>query len=156
MGTTWDPSGTDRTQVGPMLAPSTLLYGITRADLRWIALVSHQYDTISRFHFKFITNAYSIMCTYEMFRVFMCVTPSWNTSVGSKSTFISSKHTLFDWSLKCHIGPIFFDVTRMLGSVVFIAMRLSHKSLCRILLMIKAVHFYRRYFLGLCVISLHK
>ena len=29
MGPTWDPSGADRTQVGPMLAPLTLLSGIT-------------------------------------------------------------------------------------------------------------------------------
>ena len=28
MGPTWDPPGADRTQVGPMLAPSTLLSGI--------------------------------------------------------------------------------------------------------------------------------
>ena len=28
MGPTWGPSGTDRTQVGPMLAPGTLLSGV--------------------------------------------------------------------------------------------------------------------------------
>ena len=31
MGPTWGPSGTDRTQVGPMLAPWTLLSGLSRS-----------------------------------------------------------------------------------------------------------------------------
>ena len=37
MGPTWGPSGADRTQVGPMLAPWTLLSGFIRCSntLRW-------------------------------------------------------------------------------------------------------------------------
>ena len=37
MGPTWDPSGADRTQVGPMLAPWTLLSGIfcVSAEMRF-------------------------------------------------------------------------------------------------------------------------
>ena len=38
MGPTWGPSGADRTQVGPMLAPWTLLSGI----LRWSSAIFHQ------------------------------------------------------------------------------------------------------------------
>ena len=43
MGLTWGPSGADRTQVGPMLAPWTLLSG--RTD------VSHEYSTLSYRYF---------------------------------------------------------------------------------------------------------
>ena len=35
MGPTWGPSGADRTQVGPMLAPWTLLSGLFNHRLRW-------------------------------------------------------------------------------------------------------------------------
>ena len=34
MGPTWDPSGAERTQVGPMLAPWTLLSGVSFAILK--------------------------------------------------------------------------------------------------------------------------
>ena len=45
MGHKWGPSGADRTQVGPMLAPWTLLSGIFRAQhgkvpLRWLMRIS--------------------------------------------------------------------------------------------------------------------
>ena len=35
MGPTWGPSGADRTQVGPMLAPWTLLSGLWPSDTEW-------------------------------------------------------------------------------------------------------------------------
>ena len=41
MGPTWGPSGTDRNQVGPMLAPWTLLSGnepATKLSLSWVSL----------------------------------------------------------------------------------------------------------------------
>ena len=34
MGPAWGPSGADRTQVGPMLAPWTLISGIQRVDIK--------------------------------------------------------------------------------------------------------------------------
>ena len=49
MGPTWGPSGADRTQVGPMLAPWTLLSGELQCTLRYIIFPSH--DTISNNHF---------------------------------------------------------------------------------------------------------
>ena len=33
MGPTWDPPGADRTQVGPMLAPWTMLFGVFQTGL---------------------------------------------------------------------------------------------------------------------------
>ena len=35
IGTAWGPSSADRTQVGPLLAPRTLLPGMIRVPLRW-------------------------------------------------------------------------------------------------------------------------
>ena len=43
MGPTWDPSGADRTQVGPMLAPWTLLSG-KRSRLLGVTDVEHPGD----------------------------------------------------------------------------------------------------------------
>ena len=37
MGRTWGPSGADRTQVGPMLAPWTLLSGVCWIEGTWLA-----------------------------------------------------------------------------------------------------------------------
>ena len=44
IGSTWDPSGADRTQVGPMLAPWTLLSGYYPAALYSNQLTSPQND----------------------------------------------------------------------------------------------------------------
>ena len=52
MGPTWGPSGADRTQVGPMLAPWTLLFGylnwcwisvrwVVRNNLKWVKFEKH-------------------------------------------------------------------------------------------------------------------
>ena len=38
MGPTWDPSGADRTQVGPMLAPWTLLSGVLLKSTKMVSL----------------------------------------------------------------------------------------------------------------------
>ena len=42
MGPSWGPSGADRTQVGPMLAPSTLLSGITSLHYYYISAMPSQ------------------------------------------------------------------------------------------------------------------
>ena len=44
MGPTWGPSGADRTHVGPMLAPWTLISGISYQKLHWqsCGLTSHK------------------------------------------------------------------------------------------------------------------
>ena len=44
MGPTWGPSGAHRKQVGPMLAPWTLLSGIITHSLRTINIVSRTYS----------------------------------------------------------------------------------------------------------------
>ena len=41
MGPTWGPSGADRTQVGPMLAPWSLLSGKPLSDQWWPGLLTH-------------------------------------------------------------------------------------------------------------------
>ena len=47
MGSTWGPSGADRTQVGPMLAPWTLLFGLWWNEFKHL-LMDHPSSTISR------------------------------------------------------------------------------------------------------------
>ena len=42
MGTTWGPSGTNRTQVGPMLAPWTLLSGLQLLKV-WLSIPTEGY-----------------------------------------------------------------------------------------------------------------
>ena len=48
MGPTWDPPGADRTQVGPMLAPWTLLLGTIRPMhwllMPWLLMLTHGFD----------------------------------------------------------------------------------------------------------------
>ena len=39
MGPTWDPYGADRTQVGPILAPWTLLFGYFKSEPVWKCLI---------------------------------------------------------------------------------------------------------------------
>ena len=54
MGPTWDPSGADRTQVGPMLAPWTLLSGTTSSqviydtDANWNSFCHWPWDPSER------------------------------------------------------------------------------------------------------------
>ena len=43
MGPTWGPSGADRTQVGPMLAPWTLLSGMIPACMTWLRFQNSAY-----------------------------------------------------------------------------------------------------------------
>ena len=45
MGPTWGPSGADRAQVGAMLAPWTLLYGVHATT--WYSLQLHTYNIFS-------------------------------------------------------------------------------------------------------------
>ena len=51
MRPTWGPSGADRTQVGPMLAPWTLLSGRAKvyssASLRWVRVNIHPHHSLS-------------------------------------------------------------------------------------------------------------
>ena len=54
MGPTWGPSGTDRTQVGPMLVPWTLLSGMGR--LLWEI----------KEKMAVVTGPYSICCTHNV------------------------------------------------------------------------------------------
>ena len=49
MGPTWGPSGADRTQVGPMLVPWTLLSAHGWDPVHWFLLNSHHWNDI---HFK--------------------------------------------------------------------------------------------------------
>ena len=46
MEPTWGPSGADRTQVGPMLAPWTLLSGLPCAYRIWVSIILILYSVI--------------------------------------------------------------------------------------------------------------
>ena len=54
LGPTWGPSGTDRTQVGPMLAPWTLLAGVSFGEFQaWCILYVDYFFTLSMFQLQY-------------------------------------------------------------------------------------------------------
>ena len=57
MGPTWGPSGADRTQVGPILAPWNVLSGISRSMLRSVLFILMSPLTVVTFACTVMTNA---------------------------------------------------------------------------------------------------
>ena len=70
MGPTWGPSGADRTQVGPMLAPWTLLSGILRrvVPLTYAYIVIHMGLIIASIILTSSNQDVSAKCTWGKFR----------------------------------------------------------------------------------------
>ena len=74
MGPTWGPSGADRTQVGPMSAPWTLLYGYVT---RHLPNNAKQYNEKYRMQllYKWLSNAVNVNCFFPTYLEFPNMTP---------------------------------------------------------------------------------
>ena len=59
MGPTWDPSGADWTQVGPMLAPWTLLSGLSSDE--WTT--KKQFESFTKMHMKIAATKWQPFCS---------------------------------------------------------------------------------------------
>ena len=71
MGPTWGPTGADRTQVGPMLAPWTLLSGVPLLA----NCLSHTYASEHHFHMnKTSTSAASVRMDGVWIKILVCDT----------------------------------------------------------------------------------
>ena len=76
MGPTWGPSGADSTQVGPMLAPSTLLSGtgnVHGGKPIWLFLTNqskinlhNQHDTSYNIHMTYSVSHAMLWCRYRI------------------------------------------------------------------------------------------
>ena len=97
MGPTWGPSGAVRTQVGPMLAPWTMLSGIPQSPLRqWCGWNSTQHQTWRRALREEFVHA-SILCWIELYcfgvrryfwkRTNKCVAQLWTLGGKNNSVF---------------------------------------------------------------------
>ena len=66
MGPTWGPSGADRTQVGPMLAPWTLLSGVHKLWIMislYLMVLEHHYSDVIMYAMASQNTGVSIVCS---------------------------------------------------------------------------------------------
>ena len=103
MGPTWGPSGADRTQVGPMLAPWTLLSGILlTVRLWWRRNVGQSLNSQKDYlylHLLRASDVASLWLTWTHMTMrypgCVCVTNDANGYARCDDIFLSNKHRFF-------------------------------------------------------------
>ena len=103
MGPTWGPSGADRTQVGPVLVPWTLLSGMLSHFVQWESIADYQakISTISNKLWN-ILRRNKIMCKWKLKEKSSSLWPSIHPLRPGNSSIIITIIILICHECHCH------------------------------------------------------